>query len=375
MHNFSDLFLNHMIGQIQSATFIIGTLCAVGVLAYCGDKIWQSIANNEPISLYPLVRPFLMAFLCLNFWMVINVTNGLLNPVVNGVKNRFSSSAQKTVEKQIAEEVVARHFERNWEERLGDWGQRNISDPIMRGLGWVVGKQKTVNKRIAERKTEEVVRSVSQINENSPNYDIIMVEAERRKQEIKDENAFRDEAGLFLSALKDFFVWLSGVCYRLVHFGIQCLRVVYLSLLIMMGPIAMALSIFPGFTGNFKNWLIKYVSVYLWLPVLYFVEFTLAQLDSFVNKNSAMMDFGAAGMAVTIQIVGVFCMLSIPTIASWMVQGGETGQGLRTPFAMMGAAAGAAGGAVAGKAGVVVGLAANTGNAISSNMPNPGSSS
>ena len=35
----------------------------------------------------------------------------------------------------------------------------------------------------------------------------------------------------------------------------------------MLGPIAFAISVFDGFQSTLTQWLTKYVSIYLWLPI------------------------------------------------------------------------------------------------------------
>jgi hypothetical protein len=248
---------------------------------------------------------------------------------------------------------------------------KSIQYELRKGYKAVQGKLEMA-KRLQESEGFAGDAQIAALKELSDLYKATEISRSSAREERKEI-----EGGMVLRTLKKFIGWLAALFYALVHFGIQCLRVMYLTLLTLMGPIAMALSIFPGLTGNFKNWLIKYISVYLWLPVLYFVDFTIAQIQSFSGVHMGGYDTISASMVLTMQIIGIFTMMSIPSIASWMVQGGETGQGLRTPFAMMGAAAGAAGGVVAGKLGNAMNFSesTNAASAIKKVLPTPGSSS
>jgi hypothetical protein len=387
MYEFSTKFLAHMQAQSAGVSTAIGTLCAVGVLAYCGEKIWQSIANNEPVSLYPLVRPFLMAFLCLNFSLVTGTVDGLLSPINSGIKKRFGNVGFLTQLSDTEKEELAESMMTEEQAKLAEFlAQHGSSVYVNIADGKSVQHElRSAYKRLRNQLRNEInmVGQSRGVYTMTPGLQEAVFEAKKLLDEAKitrksaKEERKEIEGGMILRTLKKFIGWLASLFYALVHFGIQCLRVMYLTLLTLMGPIAMALSIFPGLTGNFKNWLIKYISVYLWLPVLYFVDFTIAQIQSFSGVHMGGYDTISASMVLTMQIIGIFTMMSIPSITSWMVQGGETGQGLRTPFAMMGAAAGAAGGIMAGKLGNALGFSndTNAANAIKKVLPTPGSSS
>ncbi|HCL05597.1 MAG TPA: conjugative transposon protein TraJ, partial [Chitinophagaceae bacterium] len=64
---------------------LIGTARLVGgfgALWYIGLRVWRHIAAAEPVDVYGLLRPFVLGFCILIFPSVIDLINGILQPVV-----------------------------------------------------------------------------------------------------------------------------------------------------------------------------------------------------------------------------------------------------------------------------------------------------
>lgn len=64
---------------------LIGTarlMGGFGALWYIGLRVWKHIAAAEPVDVYGLLRPFVLGFCILIFPSVIDLVNGILQPVV-----------------------------------------------------------------------------------------------------------------------------------------------------------------------------------------------------------------------------------------------------------------------------------------------------
>jgi len=64
-------------------------------------------------------------------------------------------------------------------------------------------------------------------------------------------------------------VWLSEVLQVLFESASLCINTVrtfYLAILAILGPLALAFSVYKGFEGNLVHWLSHYLHVFLWLP-------------------------------------------------------------------------------------------------------------
>jgi len=352
MYEFSIKFLDFLLSKTGGMTLVIGAFCAVGILAYCGEKLWQSIANNEPVNLYQFVRPFLMAFLCLNFSWIIGVTNELLEPINKGVYNHVIKNRGNG---QAFDEQQAKALQQKANEMRVNLNFQELDKLLSSSKYDKSGAYREARQGLQGEELNDFILEASLSSMRY--YDMTFQWGKYWKLRSHTRSIMRGgkESWSVSRIVREVIVLLANLFYHLVKFGIQCLRVVYLSLLILMGPIAIAFSIFPGFTGNFKHWLIKYISIYLWLPILYFIDFTIYLLNNYCASPNFVPTGQINMMVATLEIIAVFCMLSIPTIASWMIQGGETGQGMRNPFAMIGAGIGglagaAVGGSVAGRA-------------------------
>ncbi len=61
-------------------------LGACAALLYIGSKIWQNIANAEPVNFYPLLKPFVVLILCINFNLFIKTFVTITQSNNNGYK-------------------------------------------------------------------------------------------------------------------------------------------------------------------------------------------------------------------------------------------------------------------------------------------------
>jgi conjugative transposon TraJ protein len=71
-------------------------IAGLGALFYIAYRVWKSLANAEPIDVYPLLRPFVIGIAIMFFpTLVVGTINGVLSPVTR--------SCAHLVDRQIAE--------------------------------------------------------------------------------------------------------------------------------------------------------------------------------------------------------------------------------------------------------------------------------
>jgi len=75
-------------GLIGSARLIGG----FGALWYIALRIWRNIASAEPVDIFGLLRPFVLGFCILVFPSVIDLINGILQPIVAATAGMVKSS-------------------------------------------------------------------------------------------------------------------------------------------------------------------------------------------------------------------------------------------------------------------------------------------
>jgi conjugative transposon TraJ protein len=67
-------------------------IAAFAALWYIASRVWRSIANAEPVDLYPLFRPFVIGFCILLFPSVLALINGVMNPTVTATASMMDNS-------------------------------------------------------------------------------------------------------------------------------------------------------------------------------------------------------------------------------------------------------------------------------------------
>lgn len=248
----------------------------IGFLLYLFNKGWGALIRNEAIDLYPLLRPFVIGFLCLNFTTVVLPTLDLfLEPITN-----YTRTLSGELQKDNAATVDAIKIKA--EKTRGDDRPTEGSIWDMLSAGWTY---------LCDQMIEGILR---------------------------------------------LFLWLTDLIQTIIIFLISFLRVIFLVILGMIGPIAFALSIFPGFDNNITNWLSKYISIYLWLPIGHIIG-ALLSITQTLLLDTILFDESTLGisnnlvtylMLILITIVTICAYVCIPMIGTWVVAGGETAQGM-----------------------------------------------
>ena len=97
------------------------------------------------------------------------------------------------------------------------------------------------------------------------------------------------------------------------------LRTFYLVVLSLLGPIAFAISVFDGFQSTLTQWLTKYVSIYLWLPISDLFSAIIARLQILSLQQETT---GGTAVTLIFMVIGICGYMCIPSISTWIVQTG-----------------------------------------------------
>lgn len=171
---------------------------------------------------------------------------------------------------------------------------------------------------------------------------------------------------LFVAQLMEICaVWILRIAVLLV----LIIQVIYSSILIILGPFAVAVSILPAFRDSFATWIARFVAVNLYLGIAYIIlllvtVFQNYALQSEINKYTELL--GQDGLTANIQaiqvfatngvysfgtviialLVGAIAMLTVPSISTWIIStSGVTSAASTAGRAAAGAGKGAAGAA------------------------------
>ena len=90
-------------------------------------------------------------------------------------------------------------------------------------------------------------------------------------------------------AIKDWFRNLLEILFQAAALVIDAIQTFFLIVLSILGPIAFAISVWDSFQSTLTQWLTRYVSVYLWLPVSDLFSSMLARIQSLILERDIAM--------------------------------------------------------------------------------------
>lgn len=293
-------------------------IAGLGALFYVAYRVWQSLSRAEPIDVYPLLRPFAIG-LCIMFFptIVLGTINSIMSPIVQGTNGMLQS---ETLDMQkLAEQKDLLEFEsmrRNPETAyLVD---DEIWDARMKELGmW-----------------------------DAP--EIAMMYGEKLLYSAK-------------KAIREAFREVLEILFQAAALVIDIIRTFFLIVLSILGPLAFAISVWDGFQSTLTQWITRYISVYLWLPVSDLFSTVLARLQSLmlqadIDRMQADPNFSLDNsdvIYIVFLVIGIIGYFTIPTVAGWIISAGGMGNFGRNVNNMAtkgGALAGGLAGAAAGNA-------------------------
>lgn len=297
-------------------------VAGLGALFYVALKVWQALSRAEPIDMFPLLRPFAIG-VCIMFFsnIVLGGINGVLSPVVTGTHKMLENQvldlnklqAQKD---QLEREAMLRNPEQAY--LISD----EEFDKKLDELGWSPSDLGTMAGMYMERQSYEFEQTI--------------------------KNWFRD---------------LLEILFQAAALVVDTIRTFFLIVLSILGPIAFAISVWDGFQSTLTQWITRYVSVYLWLPVADIFSSMLAKLQSLMLEKDIeslsdpnFIPDGSNTIYIIFMIIGIVGYFTVPTVTGWVIQAGGAGnftrnvnQAAQKAGNVAGAGAGAAAGNIGGQ--------------------------
>ena len=322
LHQILHTLYQEMMPLCSNLTGVAKGIAGLGALFYVAAKVWQALARAEPIDVYPLLRPFAIG-LCIMFFptFVLGTINTILSPVVKGCHGMletqtFDMNKYREQKDKLEYEANKRNPETAY---LVD---KEEFDKKLDELGWSAGDLITMGGMYIDRAEY------------------------RMKQNIRK-----------------WFQELLELLFQSAGLVIDTIRTFFLIVLSILGPIAFAISVYDGFQSTLTQWITRYISVYMWLPVSDLFSSVLARIqvlmltkDIEAMSDPTFIPDSSNTVYMVFLIIGIFGYFTIPTVANWIIMaGGVSGanRAMNTTAAKAGnvaaAGAGAAVGNVAGK--------------------------
>lgn len=295
-------------------------IAGLGALFYVALKVWQALSRAEPIDVFPLLRPFAIG-LCIMFFptIVLGTINAVLSPVVKGTNAMLQNQVLDLNKLQEQKDLLER--------------EAMLRNPETAYL---------VSDEEFDKKLDELGWSPSDLVTMSGMY------MERGMYDLK-------------KSIRDWFRELLEMLFQAAALVIDTIRTFFLIVLSILGPIAFAISVWDGFQSTLTQWLTRYISVYLWLPIADMFSSMLAKIQSLILERDIEMladptyiPDTSNTVYVIFMLIGIVGYFTIPTVAGWVIQAGGAGNFMRNvnqTASKTGNIAGAGTGAVAGNIG------------------------
>lgn len=322
LHEILRNLYEDMMPLCSSMTGVAKGMAGLGALFYVAAKVWQALARAEPIDVYPLLRPFAIG-LCIMFFpsFVLGTINSVMSPVVKGTHTllegqTFDMNKYRQQKDKLEYEAMLRNPETAY--LVSD----EVFDKQLEDLGWTPSDLATMMGMYMDRSAYNVKKMV-----------------------------------------KDWFRELLEILFQAAALVIDTIRTFFLIVLAILGPIAFAISVYDGFQSSLTQWITRYISVYLWLPVsdlfssiLARIQVLMLQQDIEALSDPTFIPDSSNTVYIIFMIIGIVGYFTIPTVAGWIIQAGGLGGMNRnlsktasTGGNLAGAAAGAATGNISGK--------------------------
>jgi conjugative transposon TraJ protein len=282
--------------MIQKCTELIGVATSIAAFAstmYIGYRVWRHIANAEPIDFFPLFRPFVLSLCILNFTRVLDVINGLMQPVTETTAGMVQNS-NATIKSLLAQKQAALMNTAEYQMYVGANGNGDYDK-------WY---------QYTNQQPDGLFGAMNEISFYS--------------------------AKMMYSFKNSIKVWLSeilNVLYEAAALCVDCIRTFQLVVMAILGPLVFALAVFDGFQHTLTAWLARYINIFLWLPVANLfgtiigsIQEQMIQLDIQQIQASGSTSFSGTDTAYIIfLIIGIIGYTTVPSIASYIVNAGGGG--------------------------------------------------
>ncbi|RZJ75938.1 MAG: conjugative transposon protein TraJ [Flavobacterium sp.] len=271
-------------------------IAGFGALWYIANRVWRQIAAAEPLDFYPLLRPFALGLCIMMFPAVLGIMNGVLKPTVSATGAMVSDS-NRAIERLLKLKEAAIKKSKNWQMYVGESGQGD-SDK------WY----KYTHPKDPNRDDETFLDGLG----NSMQFWM-------EKQSYNLRNSIK-------SWLKE----VLEVLYAAASLCINTIRIFFLIVLAILGPLVFGFAVFDGFQQTLTVWLARYVNIFLWLPIANIFGSILGKIqENMIKVDLSQIEaqgdtfFSSTDTAYLVfLIIGIVGYFSVPNVANYVVHAG-----------------------------------------------------
>ena len=302
---------------------VASSIAAIAATLYIGMRVLGHLARAESVDVFPLLRPFAIGFLVLNFTIVTDFLNALIKPI----------------------EVVTQNM---------------------------IDVQTTRIQQLEQMRLDKMQEKLNQLDKKLEETSVWSSTGQYMALVTEKFKIYLDEG--FQAFLKNLFYAL----YLAARLVILTTRAFFLIVLTVIGPLSFALAIFNGFQDSHLMWIARYVQISLWFPLANILGTIVTYLQGkvitlqYLELTNNVPEEAQSGelIYVVFMIIATLAYFTIPTIASYIISSSGVAGALQrmtslTSAVVMGSvlpAAGVVGGAaIAGGKGAMNGVGGTAG--------------
>ncbi|GGF24242.1 conjugative transposon protein TraJ [Echinicola rosea] len=281
------------VDMVPLASELIGAgraLAGFAAIFYIGSRVWGHIARAEAVDFYPLLRPFALGMAIMLFPSVLHLMNAVLSPLA-GATGKMVEGSNAAIERLLAEKQRALESTEYWEMYVGESGSGD------RDSWYEYTHPEGSEEGFWDGLGNDIKFAMEKASFN------------------------------FSNSIKKWMSEVLEVLYQAAALCINTIRVFYLIVLSILGPIVMGISVFDGFAHSLRSWIARYINVYMWLPVANIfgaiigkIQENMILIDIGQVENAGKTFFSSTDTAylifLVIAIIGYF---TVPSVANYIV--------------------------------------------------------
>jgi len=283
-------------------------LAAIFMLIFFALKSYEMIAGDKPFEVMPLLRPFGLVMVIL-WWSIFTRVIAYPTELVE----------QKTMELFDSNQTEINNLRVQRAELI-----LQVSDQLLK-VQAVTETAKTEADTWYENAWESVKSTVKDGFAEVWNPIVEM----RNRLQVGIQM-------LATSLLETLAIWILRICTYIIFI----IQIIFSTILIILGPFSVAISILPAFRDSFSTWIARFISVNLYSGIAYLVMYVASLFQQFaleaeITRYQELVGTGEAsleklswfagngilsfGMVIITFVIGALTMLTVPSISTWIV--------------------------------------------------------
>lgn len=283
-------------------------LSAIFMLIFFAIRTYEMIAGDKKLEVMPLLRPFGLTLVILWWGPFTRVVAYPTDLVALQTQEMFEDSQQEVDDLRLERAQLI----------------YNLSDQLLK----VQAETEIANEEAGtwyENAWESVTSSVKEGFSEVWNP---IVELRNRMQVSLQL--------FFTSLLETIALWFLRICVYLVFL----IQIIFSTILVILGPFAVAASILPAFRDSFSTWIARFVSVNLYSGIGFLVLYIASLFQNYamqaeivrykelLGTGEASMEklawFAGNGVLSFCIVIGMFVLsalsiLTVPSISTWII--------------------------------------------------------